>query len=152
MADVLTPEQRSNCMSHVRGKDTTPEMTVRSLLHRLGYRFRLHCKHLPGKRDIVLPAYRSVIFVHGCFWHDHLGCKRAGRPASNREFWNTKIDKNVERDRAVQTRLKDLGWRVMVLWQCEIADTRLNARLNRFLRRKVPTQRSEHSNPSRLLA
>src|SRR5262245_34234702 len=98
MADRFTAEQRSRNMSRVRGRDTQPEIIVRKLLHRLGYRFRLHRKGLPGKPDIVLPKYRTAIFVHGCFWHGHPGCRRSARPTTNVEFWNRKIDGNVERD------------------------------------------------------
>ena len=119
-------------MARVKGKDTGPEKTVRSALHRLGYRFRLHRKDLPGKPDIVLPRRRAVIFVHGCFWHGHPGCPRAARPTANADYWNAKIDANIDRDRRARNRLRRLGWRVMVVWECRIRKN-LDGRLRRFL-------------------
>jgi DNA mismatch endonuclease (patch repair protein) len=107
-------------MAQVKSENTSPELAIRKLLHRLGYRFRLHRKDLPGKPDIVLPKYRTVIFVHGCFWHGHPGCKRAARPASNTDFWNKKLDRNIERDRKAREELEKTGWRVMTIWECEI--------------------------------
>ncbi len=107
-------------MSGIRGKDTKPEITVRSLLHKSGFRFRLHRKDLSGTPDIVLPKYNTVIFVHGCFWHGHEGCPRAKRPATNKKFWNEKLDKNIERDRRNQKELTESGWRVLVVWSCEV--------------------------------
>ena len=121
MTDRLTPEHRSWNMSRIRNRDTAPEKIVRSLLHRMGYRFRLHRRDLPGSPDIVLPKYRTVIFVHGCFWHRHKGCKFAYMPKSRPEFWQNKFDTNVERDRRVKRELKKLGWRVIVIWECEAA-------------------------------
>lgn len=109
-------------MSRVRGSDTKPERRVRSLLHRLGYRFRLHRKDLPGTPDIVLPKYRTVVFVHGCYWHRHPGCKRASTPQTNREKWERKFENNVERDGRNQEELEALGWRVVVVWECETRD------------------------------
>lgn len=108
-------------MARVKQKDTAPEMVVRKTLHRLGYRFRLHRRDLPGNPDIVLPKYKSVIFVHGCFWHGH-DCPRGKRPATNTEFWNTKLDKNLERDKVALDSLGQLGWRVQVIWECETKD------------------------------
>ncbi len=108
-------------MSRIRGKDTRPEMRVRSLLHRMGFRFRLHRKDLPGKPDIVLPAYGTVIFVHGCFWHRHPGCRFAYTPKSRVDFWLTKFQRNVERHQEVEAELEALGWRVVVIWECETA-------------------------------
>jgi DNA mismatch endonuclease (patch repair protein) len=105
-------------MSRVKGRDTKPEKIVRSLLHRLGYRFRLHRRDLPGKPDIVLPKYKKAIFVHGCFWHGHEGCPRSARPTSNADFWNKKIDGNMRRDAAAQEQLTALGWKFLVIWQC----------------------------------
>ncbi len=107
-------------MAQVKSENTSPELAIRKLLHRLGYRFRLHRKDLPGKPDIVLPKYKTVIFVHGCFWHGHPGCKRAARPASNTDFWNKKLDRNIERDHKAREELEKLGWRVMTIWECEI--------------------------------
>ena len=110
-------------MSHIRSKDTKPEKRLRSLLHRLGFRFRLHRKDLPGTPDIVLPKYRTVIFVHGCFWHQHPGCKKATLPRSNVEFWKNKLEKNIERDKEVEKKLIETGWNVIVIWECEIKKT-----------------------------
>ena len=134
MADRFSPEKRSQIMSRVKGRNTSPERTVRSWLHRLGYRFRLHHKKLPGHPDIVLPKYRAVIFVHGCFWHGHQGCSRSKRPATNREFWDKKIDATIQRDREVQQRLHAMNWRVLVIWQCEIKNgDMITARLRDFI-------------------
>jgi DNA mismatch endonuclease (patch repair protein) len=134
MVDVHTPEQRSRNMSAIRGKDTIPEISVRTLLHSLGYRFRLHRKNLPGKPDIVLPKHKAVVFVHGCFWHCH-NC-RFGRvqPATRSGFWTAKRLSNVERDRRNKAMLKTLGWRVMVVWECEVKNQdKIKVRLFRFL-------------------
>ncbi len=133
MVDTFTPEQRSYCMSRVRGADTSPEVLVRSLLHRLGFRFRLHRRDLPGRPDIVLPKYRAAIFVHGCFWHGHKNCRRSARPTSHTSFWTRKLDKNLERDRHAQSALRSLGWHVLVVWECQLRSPRLCDRLSRFL-------------------
>ena len=117
--DVLTPEERHKNMSAIRCKDTRPELAVRSALHRLGYRFRIHARNMPGRPDIVLPKYRTVVFVHGCFWHRHPGCHFAYSPSSRQEFWQQKFTKNQERDRQVQQRLREEGWSVLVVWECE---------------------------------
>jgi len=109
-------------MSCVRGRDTGPERLVRSLLHRMGYRFRLQAKHLPGKPDLVLPRHRIAVFVHGCFWHQHSGCRKAARPTTRTEFWNKKLDGNMERDLRNRRLLVDLGWNVLVVWECETRD------------------------------
>ena len=122
MVDVFSPEERSAIMRKVKGKDTKPELVIRSLLHKLGYRFRLHRKDLPGKPDIVLPKFKKVIFVHGCFWHGHKGCKHANRPKSNVSYWNKKIDRNIQRDKTNQSKLKDMGWDSLIIWECEITD------------------------------
>jgi len=106
-------------MSRIRGADTAPERIVRSRLHRLGFRFRLHAKNLPGRPDIVLPAHRAVVLVHGCFWHRHARCKYAYRPKSRSKFWKQKFRKNVLRDRRVLMELRSQGWRVQVVWECE---------------------------------
>src|SRR3712207_6845469 len=118
--EVFSPEKRSAIMSLVRSKNTKPELLVRSLLHRMGYRFRLHRKDLPGSPDMVLPKYRTAIFVHGCFWHQHSGCKKATLPNQNAEFWREKFERNVRRDENAQRRLREMGWRVLVLWECEV--------------------------------
>ena len=107
-------------MSRIRSRDTAPELRLRSLLHRVGLRFRLHHPGLPGRPDIVLPRYRTVVFVHGCFWHRHLGCSGATTPSSNAEFWQSKFEANVRRDRATRNALERLGWRVIVVWECSL--------------------------------
>lgn len=122
MSDLYSRADRSRIMSRVRSRDTGPEKIVRSLLHVMGYHFRLHCKNLPGKPDIVLPRHRKVILVHGCFWHGHIDCRRAARPKSNVGFWNEKIESNMARDTAVKVMLEEAGWEVLTLWQCEIKD------------------------------
>lgn len=110
---------RSKIMRSVSAKDTRPELLVRSLLHRLGLRFRLHRKSLPGSPDIVLPKYRTVVFVHGCFWHRHSGCRYASTPKTRQEFWLSKFDANVKRDARKEAQLCELGWRILVIWECE---------------------------------
>lgn len=119
MKDRLTKARRSWNMSRIKGKDTGPEKVVRSLLHRMGFRFRLHVKDLPGKPDIVLPRYRTVIFVHGCFWHRHRGCRNCTTPTNNREFWVKKLEGNAARDERHVSALRKLGWSVVVVWECE---------------------------------
>ena len=113
-------EQRSRNMSAIKSKNTKPEITVRKLLHSMGYRFRLHKKDLPGSPDIVLPKYKTVIFVHGCFWHRHQNCKYASNPKTRREFWEKKFKENIERDKKNQEKLKNLGWKTKIVWECEI--------------------------------
>jgi DNA mismatch endonuclease (patch repair protein) len=122
MTDVHTPEQRSFNMSRIRSKDTKPEMIVRSLVHQMGYRFRLHVPSLPGKPDLVLPAHRKVIFVHGCFWHQHRCREGRVKPASNAEFWRSKREGNVSRDRRNRRKLTAAGWSVLVVWECWTRD------------------------------
>ena len=119
MSDVHSPEQRSFNMSRIRSADTQPEKKVRSILHKAGFRYRLHVKDLPGKPDIVLPKYRTVIFVHGCFWHRHEGCKFAYNPKSRIDFWQKKFRDNVERDLRNAKALDELGWKRLVIWECE---------------------------------
>ena len=123
--DKITKEHRSWNMSRIKSKNTKPEMLVRSFLHNHGYRFRLHVNKLPGKPDIVLKKYKTVIFVHGCFWHRHLGCKYAYAPKSNQQKWMKKFKKNVERDKRNIGKLKELGWKVIILWECEIEELKL---------------------------
>lgn len=122
MADIVTKKVRSRIMSSVKQRHTKPEVVVRALLHRLGYRFRLHRKDLPGSPDIVLPKYRTAIFVHGCFWHQHEKCPKARRPSSNLEYWNTKLDENISRDKRKENELSKLGWQIITVWQCETRD------------------------------
>ncbi|MBQ8479432.1 MAG: DNA mismatch endonuclease Vsr [Akkermansia sp.] len=118
--DRHTPEQRRRNMSAVKGKDTKPELLVRKWLHAAGYRFRLHVKDLPGKPDIVLPKYKTVIFVNGCFWHQHQDCQHAKLPETNKQFWEDKLRKNVERDERNYQELKGMGWNVWLIWECEV--------------------------------
>ena len=120
MADIMTPEQRSRCMSAIKGKDTKPEMIVRKYLFSKGLRYRLHVRSLPGNPDIVLPKYKTVIFINGCFWHGHEGCKFYRLPKSNVEFWESKIINNKNRDVLNEIKLEELGWRVIRIWECEI--------------------------------
>lgn len=120
MADTISAPHRSWNMSRIRGRDTGPEIILRSLLHRAGYRFRLHDRKLSGRPDIVLAKYRTAILVHGCFWHRHEGCSNATTPSTRRDFWQAKFDGNVARDQANEERLIDLGWRVIVVWECEL--------------------------------
>lgn len=134
MPDVFSAAKRSSIMSAVRSRDTIPEKLVRTALHHLGYRFRLHDKSLPGSPDIVLRKHQAVVLVHGCFWHGHKGCRRAARPSSNVKFWGKKIDGNMARDTRVKRQLWRLGWRVLTIWQCQtIDDGKLQKRLVRFL-------------------
>jgi DNA mismatch endonuclease (patch repair protein) len=134
MPDVMTSEQRSGCMASIRSKNTRPELIVRSLVHRMGYRFRLHRRELPGKPDLVFVSSRSVIFVHGCFWHQHAGCRFASKPATRAEFWSGKFEANVSRDGRVRRKLIEMGWRVLVIWECETRDlVELQKRIRQFL-------------------
>ena len=120
MTDIVSPETRSRMMSGIRSKNTRPEIVVRKWLHAHGYRFRLHRKDLPGKPDIVLPRYHAVIFVHGCFWHRHEGCKYTTTPATRTEWWLNKFQHNIEHDRVVFEELQNLGWTVLIIWECQI--------------------------------
>lgn len=118
--DKITPEKRSYNMSRILGKDTKPELFVRKYLFGMGLRFRKNDKRLPGHPDIVFPKYKTVVFVHGCFWHGHEGCKLFVMPKSNVEFWENKIHTNVERDAVINKKLGELGWTVLVVWECEL--------------------------------
>jgi DNA mismatch endonuclease (patch repair protein) len=120
--DSLSPERRSWNMSRIRSKDTNPEKVVRSLLHRMGYRFRLHVRTLPGAPDIVLLRYHTVIFVNGCFWHRHANCVLAYTPKTRTGFWKKKLSRNVARQHKVNDELEAMGWRVMTVWECDISD------------------------------
>ena len=119
MTDIYGPRKRSEIMARVRAKGTKPEQVVRQIAHSLGYRFRLHRDNLPGKPDLVFPRHRKVILVHGCFWHGHRHCSKAKRPATNRAFWEKKLSRNMERDRQDTAALREAGWKVLVLWECE---------------------------------
>lgn len=122
--DTITREHRSWNMSRIKGRDTKPELLVRSVLHRLGYRFRLHSKNLPGRPDVVLARHRIVVFVHGCFWHRHPHCRYAYTPRSNVSFWTTKFEQNVARDSETYRALRKEGWRVVVVWECQAKDAK----------------------------
>lgn len=122
MPDFMTREQRSILMSRIRAKNTRPEIHLRSILHRAGYRFRLHSRHLPGTPDIVLPRYRTAIFVHGCFWHGH-DCRKGALPKSNTAFWESKIARNRDRDAKQIEALRTDGWRVHIAWECVLERT-----------------------------
>jgi DNA mismatch endonuclease (patch repair protein) len=132
--DRITPQRRSWNMSRIRSRDTVPEKRVRSILHRLGFRFSLRRKDLPGRPDIVLPARRTVIFVHGCFWHQHAGCGHASMPSTRRPFWEEKLNGNVVRDQRRVKELQSLGWEVIVVWECELSDEeKVSRRITRIL-------------------
>jgi DNA mismatch endonuclease, patch repair protein len=118
--DVVSTERRSVLMSGIRGRDTGPELAVRRAAHRLGYRFRLHRRDLPGTPDLIFPRLATVLFVHGCFWHRHEGCRLAYEPKSNGEFWRRKFAGNVARDTRTAAELRDRGWEVLTVWECEV--------------------------------
>lgn len=135
MSDVLTPEQRRRCMSAVKGKDTVPEILVRKFLFSKGLRYRVNVRNLPGSPDMVLKKYRTVIFVDGCFWHRHEGCRYYHLPKTNTLYWEHKINLNYARDYRVNVELQLLGWRVIRVWECELRDSSLRkATLNRIYR------------------
>ena len=134
MADRLTPEQRSVHMGRIRRSNTKPELVVRRLLHRLGYRFRLQWKAAPGRPDVAFPRRHKAIFVHGCFWHQHEGCRLAHVPATRREFWEAKFARNRTRDARDLQRCKEQGWEPLILWECQVRDIdTLTAHLRDFL-------------------
>ena len=120
MADVLSKDQRHKCMSQIKSKNTKPEVLVRRFLFANGFRFRLHRKDLPGTPDIVLSKYKTVIFINGCFWHGHTDCKYASIPETNHDFWKAKISGNIERDKATYALLREQGWRIIEIWQCQL--------------------------------
>lgn len=134
MADVLTPEQRHKCMSKIQGRDTKPEIRVRKWLHNQGYRFRLQRNDLPGKPDIVLPKYNLVIFINGCYWHRHSGCKYTTTPKSNSDFWEKKFAENIIRDKANIKQLEQLGWNVIVIWECEVKSESFTNHLQEYFK------------------
>lgn len=134
--DVFDKETRGRIMSRIKNKDTKPELLVRSIIHKLGFRFRKNRTDLPGRPDIVLPRFRKIIFVHGCFWHGHKNCKRASLPSTNREFWEDKITNNKTRDGSNYRQLKKLGWSYLVLWQCDLKkknEEEISKRISKFL-------------------
>jgi DNA mismatch endonuclease (patch repair protein) len=123
--DRLDRQARSRLMSKVRGKNTQPELAVRAYLHSIGLRFRLHDANLPGRPDLIFKARRVIVFVHGCFWHGHKGCSKARVPKTRAAFWRSKMETNAARDRRSIRKLRSMGWRVFVVWQCEISEQRL---------------------------
>lgn len=125
--DIFSKTKRSDIMSRVKSKNTKPEILIRKELHKKGYRFRLHNKNISGSPDLVLPKYKTVVFIHGCFWHQHPGCKKSTHPKQNADFWKNKLDKNIERDARVVNELKDQGWKVIVVWECAIKKDLVNA-------------------------
>lgn len=132
--DIVSPEKRSRMMAGIKGKDTKPEMLVRRLVHGMGFRYRLHRRDLPGSPDLVFPRLRKVIFVHGCFWHRHRGCRFAYTPRSNAQFWMDKLEGNARRDTLAVAALNALDWKVMIVWECEVSDPSAVARkINSFL-------------------
>lgn len=130
MADVHSKEIRSYNMSRIKGKDTKPELLVRKFLHKNGFRYRIHVKDLPGKPDIVLPKYKTVIFVHGCFWHGHEGCKYYVIPKTRTEWWLSKINGNISKDQISKFKLIEQGWKVIDVWECELRKSALGKSLN----------------------
>jgi DNA mismatch endonuclease (patch repair protein) len=136
MADTFSKVERSRIMALVKSKDTTPEMLVRRLVHRLGYRYRLHVKSLPGTPDLVFTRLRKIVDVRGCFWHRH-GCERCRMPSSHQNYWESKLSRNQARDRKTKRALQRLGWRVLVVWECQTSDAHtMTERLLRFLSRE----------------
>lgn len=132
--DIVAPAKRSEMMSRIKGRDTGPELRVRRCAHALGFRFRLHSKHLPGRPDLVFPRLKTVIFVHGCFWHRHKGCPHTSTPKTRVGFWQEKFQANIDRDIRVAASLRLLGWRVLTIWECQSKDTaKLMRRLHRML-------------------
>src|SRR5579862_1905112 len=132
--DTLTPAERSERMSRIRSKDTKPELVVRRLVHQLGFRYRLHVQDLPGSPDLVFASRGKIIFVHGCFWHRHGKCKNTRWPKSKLDFWRPKLEQNERRDRINKRRLNRLGWKVLVVWECQLSNRpALTARLRTFL-------------------
>src|SRR5436190_10248967 len=137
MADVHTKEQRSFNMSRIRSRNTKPEMLVRRFLHANGFRYRLHVKTLPGKPDIVLPKYKTVIFIHGCFWHGHKGCKYYVVPQTRRKWWLNKINGNIANDKKAITALKKDEWRVITLWECDLKPKAFAKTLTKLIKRII---------------
>ena len=140
--DTITKEQRSSNMSKIRSKDTLPELLVRKTLWQMGYRYRLHYKKLPGKPDIVIVKHKIAVFVHGCFWHRHKNCIEASRPKTNQEYWEAKINKNIERDKKYKKEIEKLGWKVITVWECSIKhDIEKNIAVLRTLMEDAPSRR-----------
>lgn len=134
MSDIMTPEQRSRCMSHIHSKNTKPEILVRKELFRRGYRYRINVNNLPGKPDIVLPKYKTVIFVNGCFWHGHEGCKYFVLPKTNAVFWENKIRQTQQRDASAILALHNIGWKIIVIWECELLNEVYTETIKKIIR------------------
>lgn len=151
MADVFDRSKRSAVMAAIRGRDTKPELIVRRYLHALGYRFRLHGTKLPGRPDIVLPRLKTVVFVHGCFWHRHSSCRFALMPRSNVKFWTEKLEGNVKRDARNSGRLRRLGWHVLVIWECQLNErglVRLARKLAAIRKDRTPAAGRRKTRPA----
>jgi DNA mismatch endonuclease (patch repair protein) len=134
LMDIVSPEKRSRMMAGIKGKNTKPELVVRKLVHGMGFRYRLHHKDLQGSPDLVFPRLKKVIFVHGCFWHRHPGCRFAYTPKSNAQFWLDKLECNTRRDAQALTALDSLGWQVLIVWECEVSDvSALTLKVRMFL-------------------
>jgi len=132
MVDVVDKATRSRMMAGIRGRNTKPELIVRRFLHATGLRFRLRVE-IPGKPDLVFPKYRAAVFVHGCFWHRHANCRHASVPSTNRKFWNDKFNANVQRDKQVKKLLRRIGWRPIVIWECQLTEKRLGSLRKRII-------------------
>ena len=135
--DRISPEKRRWNMSRIRSNDTKPELMVRSFLFQRGFRFRLHVKNLPGHPDIVLPKYRTVVEVRGCFWHRHPGCKKTTTPSTHVDFWQKKFTDNIARDQRIEAELRRLGWHIIVIWECEV----INGCFRQRIEKELPTQK-----------
>lgn len=131
--DRISAEKRSWNMSHIRSKDTVPEEIVRKYLFSKGFRYRKNDSRFPGKPDIVLPKYKTVIFINGCFWHRHEGCKNSVMPKTNTDFWKEKLSRNVERDRINYKKLEDLGWKIIIIWECQLENKNLHSELDKII-------------------
>lgn len=149
MTDVVSPEKRSSMMSGIRGKNTRPEVLVRKAIFAEGLRFRIHRKDLPGKPDIVLPGRKVLIFVHGCFWHQHEACRYAKMPTSNVEFWQKKLNENLSRDKKIQEKLNRSGWRVLTVWECATRDRSIFEVLGYLIRRWIEGDEKKGSIPEK---
>lgn len=145
MADIVDAVTRSRMMSGIKAKDTKPEMAIRKMLHAAGFRYRLHDKRLPGKPDLVLPKYRTAVFVHGCFWHGHEGCSLFRIPKSKTEFWEEKISQNIKRDSSHISELLANGWRVLVIWECATKGANKMTSEDMILRIKTFLNNADHS-------
>jgi DNA mismatch endonuclease (patch repair protein) len=143
MSDVVDSRTRSRMMGAVRSRDTAPELRVRKYLHGCGLRYRVHVGNLPGCPDLVFPRYKVIVFVHGCFWHQHSGCRKASLPTANREFWTQKLEGNVRRDAAIISNLEQAGWRVLVIWECQTRDEDQLRTLYSSIR-----ENADHRNPT----